>query len=226
MARLLVSVRSETEARAAIDGGAAIIDVKEPSRGSLGMAPIDVWRRVRRALPPSAILSVALGELTEWTGADLSSESWAGLRYRKIGLAGVDADWRDRWADLRRQLDHGPRPGWVAVAYLDWESARAPEPRSVIDEAATIDDCEGVLLDTWDKSRRVEFDPAWRSWIDRVKASGRFAALAGSLDEATIRLLRPMNPDIFAVRGAACEGGERNGTVDPGRVARLVRAAG
>jgi uncharacterized protein (UPF0264 family) len=50
-------------------------------------------------------------------------------------------------------------------------------------------------------------------------------ALAGSLDVAGIRRLRPLDPDIFAVRGAACRGGDRNGPVDPERVARLVEAA-
>ena len=35
---LLVSVRCVDEVAAAIEGGAEIIDVKEPSHGSLGMA--------------------------------------------------------------------------------------------------------------------------------------------------------------------------------------------
>ena len=37
MTGLLVSVRDGQEARAALDGGAAVIDVKEPLRGSLGL---------------------------------------------------------------------------------------------------------------------------------------------------------------------------------------------
>ncbi|GIS63269.1 MAG: hypothetical protein CM1200mP2_54940 [Planctomycetaceae bacterium] len=35
---LLVSVRSGQEARAAIEGGCAVLDVKEPAHGPLGMA--------------------------------------------------------------------------------------------------------------------------------------------------------------------------------------------
>ena len=38
MAELLVSVRSLGEAQAALVAGAAVIDVKEPLRGSLGRA--------------------------------------------------------------------------------------------------------------------------------------------------------------------------------------------
>jgi len=50
-------------------------------------------------------------------------------------------------------------------------------------------------------------------------------ALAGSLDEATIRTLGPLQPDWFAVRGAACTGG-RSGTVCSDRVGRLKAVIG
>ncbi|MEK6259990.1 MAG: (5-formylfuran-3-yl)methyl phosphate synthase, partial [Planctomycetota bacterium] len=46
--RLLVSVRSPEEALAAIEGGADILDVKEPTRGSLGMANIEIIAAIAR----------------------------------------------------------------------------------------------------------------------------------------------------------------------------------
>jgi len=236
VARLLVSVRSEDEARAALVGGAAIIDVKEPSRGSLGMASRFIWRRVRRVVPRSTIVSVALGELTDWTASArtaIPGFSWTGIGYRKVGLAGVGPTWREDWRALRERLRQTTEfanlsvpPSWVAVVYLDWEAARAPEPASVIDEAVCMRECAGVLFDTWDKSRRVGFDPAWGLWIPRVKKTCRFVALAGSLDEQAIRRFLPLQPDIFAVRGAACQEGQRSAPIDPERVARLVAAAG
>jgi uncharacterized protein (UPF0264 family) len=235
VARLLVSVRSEDEARAALDGGAAIIDVKEPSRGSLGMAPCSVWRAVREAVPPTTIVSVALGELNDWIvrrRRTIEGTDWDGIGFRKLGLGQADPCWRDQWRELRERFrgESSDRPGgaplWVAVAYLDWEAARAPDPESVIGEAAAIGDCLGVLFDTWDKSRRIEYDRKAVRWIVRAKEAGRFVALAGSLGEAAIRRLRPLNPDIFAVRGAACRGGDRNAPVDRDRVARLAEAVG
>jgi uncharacterized protein (UPF0264 family) len=230
-----VSVRDETEARAAVEGGADIIDIKEPSRGSLGMAPASSWLRVRRVIPPRMILSVALGELPEWVHgepADDAGRCWDGIDYRKVGLANSGPAWREDWRLLRTRV--GPeaegaagreRPKWAAVVYLDWELARSPEPLAVIDEAAIVPDCAGVLFDTWDKSRRVDSEPAWGRWIGRVKEAGRFVALAGSLDEPAIRRLGPLQPDIFAVRGAACRDGRRDGPIDARRVARLVAAA-
>jgi uncharacterized protein (UPF0264 family) len=236
VAKLLVSVRSEAEARTALAGGAAFIDVKEPSRGSLGMARWSVWRRVREVVPSPRIVSVALGELDEWFGARQAvppSVYWKGIGFRKLGLADAGPSWRERWRDLRQRIEEASDPAnpyippaWVAVVYLDWEAARAPEPGAIIDEAAEMSECRGILFDTWDKTRRTVIDSTWRPWIDRAREAGRWVALAGSLNESEIRRLRPFEPFIFAVRGAACRAGDRNAPIDPKKVVQLVLAAG
>ena len=66
MTRLLVSVRDASEALAALAGGADIIDVKEPTRGSLGMADGDAVAGVVEAVGERVPVSAALGELCEW----------------------------------------------------------------------------------------------------------------------------------------------------------------
>lgn len=231
MAKLLISVRSRDEASAALAGGADIIDVKEPVNGSLGRAPFAVWRQVRQVVPSSIPMSVALGELGDGFGAqsvDTPPGAWAGVSFRKIGLAGAPPDWIERWSSLRRhsrELDSSD-PAWVAVVYMDWQFARAPDPDAIIRAAGEIDDCRGVLFDTWDKSRCWGIDLTWKPLVDRVRDAGRFVALAGSLDVEAIGRLAPLAPDIFAVRGAACAGGDRLKTVDPQRVSVLARAAG
>jgi (5-formylfuran-3-yl)methyl phosphate synthase len=237
VAKLLVSVRSAIEAEAALAGGASIIDIKEPSRGPLGRADGSVWREVRRAVPPSIPVSVALGELAEWLGpsrSEIPDDLWAGIAFRKLGLSDAGTGWIDRWKDLRerrtalagdRPRESWRRPYWVAVVYLDWERARAPDPDAIIRVAGEIEDCAGVLFDTWDKSVRTGVDSRWERWFARVRESGRFIALAGSLNAGAIRQLRELEPDVFAVRGAACYGGDRRAAIDPERVARLVEAA-
>jgi len=230
VAKLLLSVRSAVEAQAAVAGGAAIVDVKEPSLGSLGRAPCSVWRAVRDVVPEPIPVSVALGELGEWLSdesPDVPRSAWSGIGFCKLGLSNAPPDWSDRWRDLRRRLDDSTRAklGWVAVVYMDWQSARAPDPDAVIGAAAEISKCRGVLFDTWDKSRGTRVDDTWKGKIARVRASGRFVALAGSLDTEAIARLAALEPDIFAVRGAACQGGNRHAAIDPERVVRLVRAA-
>ena len=67
--QLLVSVRNPEEALLAVRGGADIVDVKEPSAGPLGMAPLDTLRHILQTfenIPQPPPLSFALGELRDW----------------------------------------------------------------------------------------------------------------------------------------------------------------
>jgi uncharacterized protein (UPF0264 family) len=217
---LLVSVRSVEEANEAVLGGASIIDIKEPARGPLGRADLATWRAILENVPPSIPVSVALGELTDWIDDE---QSCPGICFQKLGLAGAGVDWQTRWDKIRRSGPAGA--SWVAVAYADWEQARSPEPSLVLDAAIEATDCSGILVDTWDKTKPSPIEPSdrWRKWIERARQNGRFVALAGGLDASAIVRLAPLGPDLFAVRGAACESGDRNGAVKAELVARLVQ---
>jgi uncharacterized protein (UPF0264 family) len=217
---LLVSVRSAGEASAAVDGGASIIDIKEPANGPLGMADVSVWTAVRRVVPRAIPVSVALGELAELDLEKLSGHDWSGISYRKIGLACAGSDWTARWEQARVRL---PGPSWVAVAYADWRQAEAPEPGEVVEVALKVSDCVGLLVDTWDKTRREPFDESWASILPRVQAAGKLVVLAGGLDSAVITSHASLSPDLFAVRGAACVGGDRLAAIDRDRVSSLAR---
>lgn len=140
MTQLLVSVRNVHEAIAAVEGGADIIDVKEPHRGSLGCAAPDVIlaiadavSQIKVARPP---LSLALGELKEWQRGDLASLRYAihkaAPQFLKLGLA--EADTLLRKADtvpgtVSRKADTVPGSvtwgsgtvSWVA----EWQQVRA-----------------------------------------------------------------------------------------------------
>src|SRR6266852_1702802 len=117
--QLLVSVRSAAEALTALEGGAALIDVKEPAHGSLGRADTQVIREVVRVIGGRRPVSAALGEWLD--NADAVPD--ADLAYVKWGLAGCDAnaDWR---RELTRLLDQHHRPQVVLVAYADAECAQ------------------------------------------------------------------------------------------------------
>jgi uncharacterized protein (UPF0264 family) len=220
--RLLVSVRSADEALAAVSGGASVIDVKEPDAGPLGRAPASIWRDVRRAVPPRVPVSVALGELSEWrTGPTLLPGVFNGLSFCKLGLAHAGPGWRDEWRALRERLSTGDCR-WIAVVYADWRTAGAPEPDDILAEAITEPAVAGVLVDTFDKSRPARYDARWLARAWRVKDAGRMLAMAGGLTHAMIRELAALEPDLIAVRGAACAGGDRRGTVDERRVADLA----
>ena len=66
--KLLVSVVADAEARLAIAGGVDVVDVKNPTEGSLGAPAPAVIEAVRRVLPAELPLSAAIGDLPALPG--------------------------------------------------------------------------------------------------------------------------------------------------------------
>lgn len=220
---LLVSVRDEEEAEAALAGGADIIDIKEPARGSLGQADASTIRAIVQKVARRVPVSAALGEWDEGIGLPAVA-----LDFVKWGPA-QGARRLKEWSTFVNQR---PREGpqFVHVAYADWECAQAPSVEYIADlacrEAGNL-----LLLDTHCKEA-VGFGrkPTLLDWIDeetvrilckRCRASGVRVALAGSLGPEEIERLLPAQPDWFAVRGAVCEEGCRQARVCADRVGRL-----
>ncbi len=231
--RLLVSVRSADEVGAALAGGAEIVDVKEPSRGTLGAADIEVVRAVEGRLPAAIPLSVALGDPADEAVARaavgrLASPRRVGEVYLKVGFAGASGR-QGVVRQLAAARDEARRlgsPAIVAVAYADHARAPAPSPADVLWAAARAG-ATGVLIDTFVKDGRDLFasvsEEALAEWIAEARALGLLVAVAGSLGLDAIARVADAGPDVMGVRGAACEGG-RLGRVSAERV-RDLRAA-
>lgn len=221
MTQLLVSVRNVSEAAMALAGGAAIIDVKEPAQGSLGRADNCVIVDVLRSVADRRPVSAALGELQECQGVNVPP----GLSFAKWGLSGCgqDREWRHRLLDAARMLPPSCEP--VAVAYADWERAKAPPPDEVV-AFAIENGWRAFLLDTFQKNGCTLFH--WLStgeiaWLSECCRGSKIRiAIAGSLGPKEIDELRSLEPNFFAVRGAACQGGRRSETISAERVRCLA----
>jgi uncharacterized protein (UPF0264 family) len=228
MTRLLVSVRSAAEAEEALAGGADLIDVKEPARGSLGRAPNRTVRDVIEVVAGRRPVSAAMGELLETLGDE--PPALEHLAFAKWGLTGYGVRDPMIWPT---ELDwaygcvaqEGSRCRLVAVAYADWQRAKSPLPADVANYAVR----RGVgafLLDTWHKDGMTLLDWLSLAEIGKLRPLCKEAsvpvALAGSLGPAQLRALKPAAPDWFAVRGAVCRGGHRNAAIDRGKVRQVA----
>jgi uncharacterized protein (UPF0264 family) len=217
----LVSVRSASEAEAALEGGASIIDVKEPLHGSLGFAGTSAIVEVIQAVRGRVPVSSAAGELTE--RSDISPK--VNLNFVKWGLASAGFDWRHRLLEAASDLLSNASCQPVAVAYADWRQAQAPSPQDVLD-FVRINGWRALLLDTFKKEGRTLLD--WMPYDEigqvcrRCREHGLLIALAGSLGNQEISKLIPLRPDIFAVRGAVCRGRDRMAAVDSALVRRIA----
>jgi len=223
MTGLLVSVRSAEEALVALEGGADVVDVKEPRNGALGAAEVRVWREVLGVLKGRVTASVALGELLDDESEALAGEA-CGFSFAKIGFAGCEgiSDWDSRWERVIETLPVGVEA--VPVAYADWGNAKSPQAGEIL-ALAQKSAARMMLIDTFDKSAGalLDFLP-----VERLRGIARQAArrgvrlaLAGSLMARSIEQGLELAPAYVGVRGAACVGG-RDGAIDLGRVKSLA----
>lgn len=227
--RLLVSVRNGTEALAAVRGGADIIDVKEPSAGSLGMASpatiVDIHETLTRTAA-QVPCSVALGELLEISRESLPLIPQT-VQWLKMGLSGCGrrSDWQELWVTARNAIR--PQGAWIAVAYADAVAAAAPTIREIL-EAAIKSHCAGLLLDTFSKSSGTLLDAltpmALQEIVHDAQNAGLMVALAGRLRRCDLPAVLAANPDVIAVRSAVCRGQDRTAVMEEVLV-REFRAA-
>jgi (5-formylfuran-3-yl)methyl phosphate synthase len=208
MTGLLVSVRNAMEAVVAMDGGADLIDVKEPARGALGAADDPVWRDVLTVVARRVPTSAALGELLD-SPTWLARPALQGFDFAKLGLAGCGdrPDWLTRWVRALTRLPAGVVP--VAVVYADWQAARTPPPEAIVAAAARCG-CGAVLVDTYVKAGATLLDFAavlrLTQLIESARQRGLTIVLGGGLGRESIPRVLPLRPDYVAVRGAACRG--------------------
>jgi uncharacterized protein (UPF0264 family) len=229
--RLLVSVRNEEEARAALAGGAEIIDAKEPSLGALGAVEIGVLRGIVNAVNGMRPVSAALGDsgAADVLATSARAAAEAGATFVKVGFADV-YDLVAVRVRLARVMDGALLPSSpcavVAVAYADWDEVGGAAPQTVL-AAAAAEGAMGVLMDTVRKDGAGLFRCLGRAALGSLVRDARtrslMVALAGRISIEDLSFAYEAGAEIVGVRGAACEHG-REGRVLESRVRELVSA--
>ena len=227
--KLLISVTTITEIEPALQGGADIVDVKNPAEGALGAAPITALRGLADLLPPGRLASAALGESDSSAGGLALAAYGAaalGSRYVKLGLRLSNADQAIQLLQAVQSAAHlaNPRCGLIAVGYADAARIGALSWQS-LPEIAHQARVEGCMIDTALKDGRRLFDycaePDLERWLAECRRLGLLAALAGSLSPADLPAIARLRPDVVGFRGAACADDRVNGRVTAELVAVL-----
>jgi len=233
-ARLLVSVVSADEVEAALEGGADVVDVKNPAEGSLGAPVPSLLRSVRSRVVPPALVSAALGDAPHLPGTLALAASGAagcGADYVKVGLLGSSRPDQAREllaAVCRAAAEANPRVRVVAVAYADASRVGGlpPEALPVVARDAGV---HGVMLDTAVKDGTSTFAALGaagvKAFLAEARSLGLMTALAGALGADDLVHACGMGVDLVGVRGSACDGG-RGGRVSAARVRALREALG
>src|SRR5690348_12152664 len=147
--QLLVSVADPGEARAALRGGADVIDAKQPRRGALGPVRPDVLAAIRHVVGSARPVSAVLGDARDEAAIERAAQVAAGLgaAFVKVGFAAVVTEHRARRLAAAARRGAGGA-AVVLVGYADWQRAESLAPERVVTVAATAAGGGGVLLDT------------------------------------------------------------------------------
>lgn len=228
--RLLVSVRDAEEARAAVAGGAEIVDAKDPAAGSIGPVSTGALMAIAEVLPQGIRLSAALGDVASLEDvATAFGRIAVPVNYVKVGFRGLTdhtlvEDLLAEAVHLARDLPG--RPAVIAVAYADCERAGSLPPEDFQPMVPEVG-ADGMLVDTCFKDGGSLFDLCSSDELMELAAAlaphELTFALGGSLGAADVRAAWDIGAMIFGVRGAACEGG-RNGRVAERLVRQLAEA--
>ncbi len=216
--KLLISPIDEEEATEAIEGGANIIDVKNPREGALGANFPWIIRRIRAITPPTVELSCTLGDISNHPGASALAALGAattGVNYIKAGLQGIKT--KDEAVYVMQKIaqairDYDPRIKAVVVGYADSNRANSVDPLAVpaIANEAKLD---VAMIDTAVKDGKNIFSWLTKSqlsnFIETSHSHGLTAALAGGLRKEDLPKICALNADIVGLRGAACTNNDR-----------------
>ena len=220
MTRFLASISSIEELPAALEGGADLIDVKDPSSGALGAAPLDTIRDIVERVSGRRPVSATLGDLPMRPGLLVEAArrtAAAGVDYVKLGVFAGDAS--ACIAALHPVACENAR--LIAVLFAD------RDPDFDLLEPIAAAGFAGAMLDTAGKGGGAlpdHLSPARvDAFIRRSRALGMMTGLAGSLRIEHVSPLAALGPDYLGFRGALCAGG-RADRIDPARV-RQVRQA-
>jgi uncharacterized protein (UPF0264 family) len=222
MTMMLASVRSLDEALIALEGGADLIDLKEPSRGALGALDHAAVRICVQAIGGRRPVSATIGDLPsmdpQLMAHAVERMAATGVDFIKIGFFS-----HPRTFDCANALSElASHARLVAVMFAD-----EPYDLALVDEFAR-NGFEGAMLDTAHKTgktlRNWRTEHELQEFITRGRRRRLLTGLAGSLRQEDVPWLLAVGPDYLGFRGALCRNGERGRLLDPEAFA-AIRAA-
>ncbi len=213
MTGMLASVRNLEEAKLVYQGGADIIDLKEPYAGALGAVPLKEIHRVVDDLWEKCVISATIGDLpadTSKINEKVIQTAETGVDYVKVGMFS-DRHIESSLSNLIHCTNKGISIIAVFFADMDFDIDMAIT-------AAADARLKGVMLDTarkgsgslltYKNGKQLEY------FVGRAKQVDLLTGLAGSLTIEDIPTLLETEPDYIGFRTALCNSKQRTGSLN------------
>ncbi len=219
--KLLVSPINLEEARSAMNGGADIIDVKNPKEGSLGANFPWVIKSVSDAVNSNTPISATIGDFNYKPGtASLAALGAAvsGADFIKVGL--FDIQTKEQALEMAQRVvksvkNYDSSKKVVISGYADYKRINSI-PVSELPPICKEAGADVVMMDTGIKDGRSTFEFMTNEELSDFTAAARehglLSAIAGSINFDDIDALNQIDPDIIGIRGCVC-GGDRNSVI-------------
>ncbi len=227
--RLLVGVRGKTEAIAAVEGGAHIVDVEYPAAALGTPYPLNILA-VREAVPASIPVATNIGG--EQPGRSTACQAalgvaLAGADIVKLGMAKMPLGEAKEFgpALVRTVKKWFAAKKCVPVLFADERLARwYIDPIKDGPDLADHMRADGLLIDTYDKGIGMGLLDYYKladieEFVARCHERGLAAWVGGSIGKDELAGLWQTGVDAVCVRQAACEPG-----TGPGRFGQVSAA--
>ncbi|MBU4534483.1 MAG: (5-formylfuran-3-yl)methyl phosphate synthase [Euryarchaeota archaeon] len=216
---LLISPINTQEALEAIEGGADIVDVKNPKEGSLGANFPWIIQEVREMTPEHMMVSATLGDVPYKPGTVSLAAMGAlvsGADYIKVGLYGT-CNYGEALEVMENVVKtirkNSSKAVVVASGYADAHRVGAVDPME-IPKVAADSGADLAMVDTAVKDGKTLLDfmdmNQLNKFVSEIHDYGLKSALAGSVKKEQLKPLYDIGCDVVGIRGAACTGGDRN----------------
>jgi len=237
--KLLISVKNSEEAYAAIEGGADIIDIKNPLEGSLGAGFPWVISKIAEIVheneKPS---SAAIGDVLHKPGTVSLAALGAAVSGADYVKAGLMVGSREQGIEVMKavknavksRIDYfGDEIKVVAAGYADWERVFCVSVDE-LPEIALLSGSDIVMIDTAvkDEKNLLDFisESELRNFVSISHEHNLSVALSGHLNKEDIPVIKRTGADIVGIRSAVCSNFDRNRSIDSALVEEIKKICG
>jgi (5-formylfuran-3-yl)methyl phosphate synthase len=219
--QLLISVTSIEETQIALENGADIIDLKEPSLGALGALPIEKIQAIVTFVKATKnsdnkLTSATIGDLPmqpELLLSHVTALALTGVDIIKIGFFETDD-----YQTCLNALESATQAGLKLIAVL---FAEVTYPENLV-EAIKYAGFIGVMLDTANKNGLTLLDyyttEKRNNFARNIFKHNLKLGLAGSLRLEHVAIIKEINPSYIGFRGGVCVGNQRSSVLDPEKI--------
>lgn len=224
MSQLLISVTSVEEARIALENGADLIDLKDPSQGALGALAIDKMQEITAFVHAQdqygkRLVSATIGDLP--MQAELILKSVLAVAAVNVDIVKIGffeaADYQACLEVLKPYANSGLK--LIAVLFAEFKY-----PTHLIDDIKNAG-FYGVMIDTAYKNGKTFLDYLSHEHMEIIatQTQGLIFGLAGSLNIQHLVFVKRYHPTYIGFRGGVSQDNQRKLSLDAAKIKAISK---